>query len=196
MGLLPSAVGFLRTDVSGPNQAQDELRIRQAANRTGYDLRKTIVFSERTKDRVHRLRVAIDRLDVEAVIVPTVEHFDGGDIPDEIREMAGVLILNPEVKYLRQPRAVALANATVAVTPEVMALLNSAAEIAVAAGSGGVGVDHLLLAMLRNPDGTAEALRQMDLAADVFGQRLAHLATLGPAPHRAYCAATKSGESQ
>ncbi|MFE3102266.1 hypothetical protein [Nocardia tengchongensis] len=95
MGLLPSAVGFLRSDVSGPNQIRDELRIRAAAKRTGYDLRKTIMFSERTEDRLHRLLVAIDRLGVSAVIVPSTEHFDNETLPDELLEVATVITASP-----------------------------------------------------------------------------------------------------
>ncbi|WP_458686930.1 hypothetical protein [Nocardia tengchongensis] len=95
MSLLPSAVGFLRSDVSGLNQVRDELRIRAAARRTGYDLRKTVVFNERTEDRPHRLRVAVDRLGVDAVIVPSVAHFDNHAIPAELLEMAAVVTVSP-----------------------------------------------------------------------------------------------------
>ncbi|WP_162958593.1 hypothetical protein [Nocardia yunnanensis] len=95
MGLLPSAVGFLRSDVSGLNQPRDELRILAAAKRTGYDLRKTIVFNEHTQDRVHRLKVAISRLGVNAVIVPSTEHFDDHTIPGELLEVAAVITVSP-----------------------------------------------------------------------------------------------------
>ncbi|MGW4123640.1 hypothetical protein [Nocardia sp. NPDC004711] len=95
MGLLPSAVGFLRSDVSGLSQPQDELKIRRAAKRTGYDLSRTIVFSERTKDRAHRLRVAITRLGVDAVIVPSAAHFDDHEIPAEVLAVATVITVSP-----------------------------------------------------------------------------------------------------
>ncbi|KIA62013.1 hypothetical protein [Nocardia vulneris] len=104
MGLLPSAVGFLRSDVSGLNQPRDELRIHAAARRTGYDLRKTIVFSEHTQDRVHRLRVAIARLAVNAVIVPSTEHFDDHKIPEELLEIATVITASPGNTWVRIPR--------------------------------------------------------------------------------------------
>ncbi|MBF6060470.1 hypothetical protein IU500_06715 [Nocardia terpenica] len=104
MGLLPSAVGFLRSDVSGLNQPRDELRILAAAKRTGYDLRKTIVFSEHTEDRVHRLRVAIARLDVDTVIVPSTEHFDDHTIPEELLEVATVITVSPGNTWARTPR--------------------------------------------------------------------------------------------
>ncbi|MFF0637269.1 hypothetical protein ACFYTS_32775 [Nocardia sp. NPDC004151] len=92
---LPSAIGFLRSDISGWNQVEDELRIRTAAKRTGHDLRKTIVFTKRTENRLHRLRVAIDRLGVEAVIVPSAAHFDERSIPAEVLEMAAVITVSP-----------------------------------------------------------------------------------------------------
>ncbi|MFE3697587.1 hypothetical protein ACFXO7_06895 [Nocardia tengchongensis] len=95
VGLLPSAVGFLRSDISGVHQPQDERRIRSAAKRTGYDLRKTLVFNERTEDRLHRLRVAIDRLGVDAVIVPSPAHFDDDTIPAELLEVAVVVTASP-----------------------------------------------------------------------------------------------------
>ncbi|MFD7847555.1 hypothetical protein ACFV4K_32070 [Nocardia sp. NPDC059764] len=92
---MPSAVGFLRSDVSGMNQPRDELRILAAARRTGYDLRKTIVFSSRTDEPMRRLRVAIDRLGVDAVIVPSTEHFDNRVIPGELLEVAAVITVSP-----------------------------------------------------------------------------------------------------
>ncbi|GAB4588211.1 hypothetical protein [Nocardia sp. IFM 10818] len=105
MGLLPSAVGFLRSDVSGLNQPRDELRILAAARRTGYDLRKTIVFSEHTEDRMRRLRVAIARLGVNAVIVPSTEHFDDRTIPEELLEVAAVITVSPGSAWCRTPRS-------------------------------------------------------------------------------------------
>lgn len=104
MGLLPSAIGFLRSDISGPNQSHDELRIRSTAKLTGYDLRKTIVFSQQTEDRAHRLRVAIDRLGVDAVIVPSTAHFDGHDIPADLLEVTTVITVSPGGTTARTPR--------------------------------------------------------------------------------------------
>ncbi|MFE3256664.1 hypothetical protein ACFXPS_28360 [Nocardia sp. NPDC059091] len=104
MGLLPSAIGFLRSDISGLNQPHDELQIRRAANLTGYDLRKTIVFSEQTENRAHRLRVAIDRLGVDAVIVPSTSHFDGHDIPTDLLAVATVITVSPGSTTARTPR--------------------------------------------------------------------------------------------
>ncbi|AYF79362.1 hypothetical protein D7D52_24885 [Nocardia yunnanensis] len=95
MGLLPSAVGFLRSDISGLNQPHDELQIRLAASRAGYDLRKTVAFSERTDDQIHRLRVVVDRLGVDAVIVPSAAHFNGHAIPAELLEVATVITVSP-----------------------------------------------------------------------------------------------------
>lgn len=103
MGLLPSAIGFLRSDISGLNQPHDELQIRRAADLTGYDLRKMIVFNEQTEDRARRLRVAIDRLNVDAVIVPSTAHFDSHDIPAELLAVATVITVSPGSTTARTP---------------------------------------------------------------------------------------------
>ncbi|WP_459955186.1 hypothetical protein [Nocardia sp. IFM 10818] len=107
MGLLPSAVGYLRSDISRIAQPHDELRIRQAAKRTGYDLRKIIVFSANTDNPVHRLRVVIDRLGVDAVIVPSAVHFDERKVPAELLEVAAVVSVSPANIFPRQAPNVA-----------------------------------------------------------------------------------------
>ncbi|MFE3229358.1 hypothetical protein [Nocardia sp. NPDC059228] len=101
MGLLPSAVGFLRSDVSATKQQQDERAIERCARLSGYDLRKIVVFSERTLEQVHRLRVVVDRTRVDAVIVPSVEHFDARSVPAELLEVAAVLTVSPRDAYAR-----------------------------------------------------------------------------------------------
>lgn len=101
VGFMPSAVGFLRSDVSGTNQPRDELRIHAAARRTGYDLRKTIVFSARTDEPMHRLRVAVDRLGVDAIIVPSIEHFDDHLVPAQLLEVAVVITASPGNTWAR-----------------------------------------------------------------------------------------------
>ncbi|MFE3196283.1 hypothetical protein ACFXHA_45310 [Nocardia sp. NPDC059240] len=97
-------MGYLRSDVSGLNQVRDEERIQSAAKRTGYDLRKTVVFGERTNDRLHRLRVVVDRLGVAAVIVPSTSHFDDRAVPSELLEVAAV-ITAAGATYARTHRA-------------------------------------------------------------------------------------------
>lgn len=91
MALLPSALGFLRSDVSGLRQSQDEDRIRRVAKRTGYELQKTIAFSDRTDEPIRRLRVVVDRLHIDAVIVPGTEHFDNRQVPAALLEVAAVI---------------------------------------------------------------------------------------------------------
>ena len=101
MSLLPSAIGFLRSDVSATKQQQDERAIERAARLKGYDLRKTIVFSEHTKEPVHRLCVAVDRTNADAVIVPSVDHFDSRTVPVELLEVAAVLVIRPDDAHPR-----------------------------------------------------------------------------------------------
>ncbi|MEC3953624.1 hypothetical protein VMT65_11325 [Nocardia sp. CDC153] len=70
MGLLPSAIGYLRQDVS-ENPAQ----------------------------------VAIDRLGVDAVIVPSTEHFDDHVIPAELLAVATVITVSPGSTTARTPQS-------------------------------------------------------------------------------------------
>ncbi|WP_405496689.1 hypothetical protein [Nocardia sp. NBC_00511] len=95
MGLLPSAIGYLRTDVSGLRQSRDESRILGTAKRTGYDLRKTVAFSGKTDRPMHRLRVVCERMGVGAVIVPNLDHFENRVVPAELLEVAAVVIVDP-----------------------------------------------------------------------------------------------------
>ncbi|AYF72851.1 hypothetical protein D7D52_02055 [Nocardia yunnanensis] len=97
----PHAIGWLRSDISGERQQWDEARIRIMAHRLGYDLRKTVVFGPWTDRPVHRLRVLISRLALDAVIVPSVEHFDGGHVPAELVAVADVITVSPENTYAR-----------------------------------------------------------------------------------------------
>lgn len=97
----PNAIGWLRSDVSGERQQWDEARIRGLALRLGYDLRKTVVFGPRTDRPVHRLRMLVSRLALEAVIVPSIEHFDGGAVPAELVAVADIITVSPENTYAR-----------------------------------------------------------------------------------------------
>lgn len=97
----PSAIGWLRSDVSGIRQQWDEARIRLLAHKLGYDLRRTVVFGPRTDRTVLRLRVLVSRLELDAVIVPSVEHFDGGEVPAELVEVTDIITVTPENTYAR-----------------------------------------------------------------------------------------------
>ncbi|GAB4588887.1 hypothetical protein [Nocardia sp. IFM 10818] len=97
----PSAIGWLRSDVSGIQQESDEAAIRGLAYRLGYDLRKTVVFGPLTDQPLRRLRVLISRLDLDAVIVPSARHFDGGAVPPELVAVADIITVSPEMTYVR-----------------------------------------------------------------------------------------------
>ncbi|WP_067534075.1 hypothetical protein [Nocardia crassostreae] len=98
-----SAIGWLRSDISGIRQETDEAEIRGLAGRLGYDLRKTVVFGPLTDQPLRRLRVLISRLDLDAVIVPSAAHFDGGAVPAELVAVADIITVSPEVTYVRSP---------------------------------------------------------------------------------------------
>ncbi|WP_378736175.1 hypothetical protein [Nocardia brasiliensis] len=97
----PAAVGYLRRDISGARQQWDEVLIRSLAQRFGYDLAKTVVFGAETEDVVGRLLSVAQRLETDAVIVPSTAHFEG-DVPDELVQVCDVITVAPENTYARR----------------------------------------------------------------------------------------------
>lgn len=97
----PGALGYLRDDVSGSRRRWDERRIRALAERLGYDLRRIAVFGPHTDRPVYRLRVLVANLGVDAVIVPSLEHFEGGEVPGELVRRADVITVSPEETFAR-----------------------------------------------------------------------------------------------
>ncbi|WP_327146431.1 hypothetical protein [Nocardia sp. NBC_01327] len=97
---IPTAIGYLRSDVSGVRQPWDELQSRSLAKRLGYALAKTVVFSDRVEDPVQRLIDVVRRMDAEAVVVPNLEHF-GGTVPGELVRMVDVITVAPHDTYAR-----------------------------------------------------------------------------------------------
>ncbi|MEV0295329.1 hypothetical protein [Nocardia sp. NPDC050710] len=97
----PIALGYLRRDVSGVSQVWDETHIRSLAKRLGYDLLEIVVFSAKTDRPVPRLIDAARTVDLDAVIVPSTAHFDGGEIPQELINTCDVLTVNPETTHAR-----------------------------------------------------------------------------------------------
>jgi hypothetical protein len=66
--------------------------------RFGYDLAKTVTFGARTGHPVSRLVNVVRRMDVDAVITPSLEHF-GGDVPDELVRACEVNTVSPVATY-------------------------------------------------------------------------------------------------
>lgn len=97
----PPAIGYLRSDISGVSKAWDQIRIRTTAERLGYQLAKTIEFSQHTAEPVDQLVRAITRTRAEAVVVPSAEHL-GGDIPERLILAADVITVSPEATYARR----------------------------------------------------------------------------------------------
>jgi len=97
----PRAIGYLRRDVSGIQQTWDETQIRSLAARFGYNLTKTVVFSEHTDRPVLRLCTVVARLAVDAVFTPNAAHFDGAAIPKALTKVADVVTVNDEATYAR-----------------------------------------------------------------------------------------------
>lgn len=97
------AIGYLRQDTSGIRQQWDETQMRSLAKRLGYNLRKTVVFGERTDDPVHRLITVVRNLGVDAVIVPSPDHFEGGAVPGALVAVVDVITVEPEQTFTRWP---------------------------------------------------------------------------------------------
>lgn len=97
----PPAIGYLRADVSGVSKAWDQIQIRILAERLGYQLAKTIEFSQHTADPIGQLLATIARDQVDAVVVPSLEHLSG-EIPEDLMLAADVITVSPEATYARR----------------------------------------------------------------------------------------------
>lgn len=99
----PTALGYLRTDVSGIGQLWDESQIRRTATRLGYDFSGMVIYDPLTgRPTLARLRAQATRLDAEAVIVPGPEHFEGGQVPGVLVRQLDVITVDPEETYTRR----------------------------------------------------------------------------------------------
>ncbi|WP_067691835.1 hypothetical protein [Nocardia jejuensis] len=98
----PTAVGYLRTDVSRAAQLWDQAQIRRVAARLGYDFADMVVYDPRfERPALARLRVQVTRLEAEAVIVPGPQHFEGGRVPESLVQQVDVITVSPEKTYAR-----------------------------------------------------------------------------------------------
>lgn len=95
MTLRPTAIGYLRTDVSGVRQAWDEIQLRSTAGRLGYNLAKIIAFSARTDHPMERLIAQTKRANADAVLIPTIDHL-GAAIPERLHRIATVITVPTE----------------------------------------------------------------------------------------------------
>ncbi|MGW5517694.1 hypothetical protein [Nocardia africana] len=95
------ALGYLRRDVSRRHQHWDESQIRWLAGRLGYTLCKTVALSNRTCDPIQQLIDAVVRLDAEAVVVPSLDHFADRVIPADLLAITDVVTVTPEHTYAR-----------------------------------------------------------------------------------------------
>ena len=103
MKFMPTAFGYLRSDVSGIKQDWDETQIRSLARRYGYDLAKIVVFKEGTDHPLRRLKHLITQLDAEAVFVPSLAHFVDESLPEDLRQRVNIITVTPENTHARWP---------------------------------------------------------------------------------------------
>ncbi|WP_036528483.1 hypothetical protein [Nocardia sp. CNY236] len=97
----PTALGYLRRDISGETQRWHEAQIRICAKQLGYELTKTIVFHARTRSPITGLITAVQAAGAEAVIAPTPWHF-GAQIPGDLVQVTDVITASPRHTYSRR----------------------------------------------------------------------------------------------
>ncbi|MEV0296044.1 hypothetical protein [Nocardia sp. NPDC050710] len=90
----PTAIGYLRRDISRGTQQWDETGIRARAKCLGYALAKTVVFGDQTDDPEQRLVNAVRAMDADAVIAPSLAHFDG-EVPETLVRLCELNVIAP-----------------------------------------------------------------------------------------------------
>ncbi|MEV6067610.1 hypothetical protein AB0L82_13730 [Nocardia sp. NPDC052001] len=99
----PPCLGYLRTDVSGAGQLWDQSQIRRLAERLGYDFADMVIYDPKFgRPPFARLKAQATRLDAEAVLVPSVEHFDGEEMPGVLVRELDVITVTPFRRTLRE----------------------------------------------------------------------------------------------
>lgn len=102
MKFRPTAIGYVRSDISGVRQAWDETEVRSTAALRGFDFAKMIVIDGRTgKPLLAGLKVTITRIEAEAVFVPNTTHFEGDTVLCDLRQVVDVITVSPENTYTR-----------------------------------------------------------------------------------------------
>lgn len=99
----PKAIGYLRADISGGQQAWHETQMRDAAKKRGLNYDRTVVFYAHTDHPLGRLLNVVNRVNGEVVIVPSAEHFSERHIPDALLAAVSVVTVAPENRFARTP---------------------------------------------------------------------------------------------
>ncbi|MFE3572634.1 hypothetical protein ACFXON_24820 [Bacillus subtilis] len=99
----PTCLGYLRTDVSGLAQLWDQTQIRRLATRLGYDFADMVIYDPKFgRPPLARLKAQATRLEAEAVIVPSPDHFDNAEVPGKLVQQMDVITVGPEETYARR----------------------------------------------------------------------------------------------
>ncbi|MFD7844188.1 hypothetical protein ACFV4K_14785 [Nocardia sp. NPDC059764] len=59
------------------------------------------MFGPDTDRPLHRIRVTLSRTGAEAVFTPSIEHFDGAEVPPGLVQVADVVTVDDERTYAR-----------------------------------------------------------------------------------------------
>jgi hypothetical protein len=73
----PRAIGFLDKDISGTQQDNHEIKIRETAKHKRLDLARTLVPGPEVDNPIQRLLTMVRRLQAAAVITPRLGHLGG-----------------------------------------------------------------------------------------------------------------------
>lgn len=93
----PTCIGYLRSDVSGIALLWDQSRIREFAEARGFDFADMVIYDPQSgRPPLARLKAQATRLAAEAVIVPGLAHFEGGEIPGSLVRRLDVIAVSGE----------------------------------------------------------------------------------------------------
>ncbi|WP_405497497.1 hypothetical protein [Nocardia sp. NBC_00511] len=92
------AVGFLRRDVSGPMRRRHEDAIHAAATRHGYTICLMVLAAPEREAVVQRLMTLIWNEAVDAIVAPSADHFEHGDI-EALIKFADVICADSGARY-------------------------------------------------------------------------------------------------
>ncbi|WP_147287024.1 hypothetical protein [Nocardia otitidiscaviarum] len=81
----------------------DQSQLRKRAEQLGLDFADMVVYDPRFgRPPLARLKAQATRLRAEAIIVPSAEHFAGGQIPVDLIRRVDIITVTPQETYARR----------------------------------------------------------------------------------------------
>ncbi|WP_433592336.1 hypothetical protein [Nocardia sp. CA-145437] len=91
-------IGFLRRKVSGAQQRQHEAEMHDAAGQLGYEIGLMVFAAPDEGTVVQRLMTRVWNEEVNAIIAPSADHFEPGEI-DALVKFADVICVDTGIRY-------------------------------------------------------------------------------------------------